>query len=1046
MLYPHKNEPLSQALFKSPPAQYRGVPFWSWNTKITDELVCEQIAQFSKMGLGGVMIHARTGLETPYMGEEFMRLVKLSEAECKKRNMLTWLYDEDRYPSGAAGGMVTEDIAYRARYLLLTNKPEPCLCQSKAEYDTQYAANQKPQGYYVASYKITLEGGYLTHYETTDQHAKGNIWHAYVRLAEESPWYNGQTYLDTLNKKAVERFIELTHEKYHQAVGEHFGNTIPAIFTDEPQMQAKRPLTFAEESTNASIPWTDDFHETYFQTYNECILDFIPELFWQLPNGQISRARYRFHDHATERFAVAFMDTIGQWCEKHGILSTGHLMSERLLLGQTLAVGEAMRHYRAFQLPGVDVLVGQLELSTIKQAASVAAQDGREGVISELYGVTEWDADFKTYKLQGDWQMALGVTVRNLHLQFMSMEGESKRDWPASIGYQSPWWQYMSYVEDYFGRVALALTRGKAHCKLGVIHPIESYWIHYGPNNQTSAERDGREENFENLLQWLLYGLMDFHFISESLLPAQSLSLGAPLTVGQMEYDTILVPDCKTLRATTVDRLEAFVKAGGRLLFTGKIPTHIDAMPSNRVAELAKKAEYVPTTRRDILEALQPCRVLEIKTNMGKPSDNLFYNMREDGTGRWLFISHVKRRNNRIGKPERYQVRIKGQWRLTQYDAMTGRTGQVICHNRKDGYTHFNLAFYAQDSLLLHLEAASPSPETCVNGPHSVCNCLNLAKQDPLLANTPITIFRPEGYTLAEPTALLLDRPSWRVYEIESDNINNTAWQPPDEILRIDNALRSKLGIPRRQDKIVQPWRLTQEPARHMVELRYTFNSELELTNCKLAIERSQEATIFLNGEHITQPASGWYVDKAIHTIPLPALKKDCNELLIRIPFTARANLEILYILGDFGVTGDLNALTTRPQTIEFGDISRQGLPFYTGNIHYHMHFDMENAGDAIIQVPHYAGAALVFLVNGEEKGIAAYAPHALKIENLPQGRHKLEIVLLGNRYNGFGNLHNANSEYMWYGPDSFRTEGDEWCDRYLLRPIGILSRVEIYA
>lgn len=1032
MLYPRRSDKeLSKGLFEKPTAEYRGVPFWSWNTEITEELVCEQIAQFKEMGFGGAMIHSRTGLKTSYLGDEFMRLVKLADRECKKLGMLAWLYDEDRYPSGSAGGLVTQDLRYRARHLLITKQIHTDLCENKGNYDAAYDANQRPQGYYLASYKIELKDGYLVHYEITDKNQKGgNIWHAYVRLSEESPWYNGQTYLDVLNKEAVLRFIELTHEKYYKTAGESFGKSIPAIFTDEPQMQPKRPLLFAEESDNASTAWTDDFPETFFEAYKKSLIDNIPELFWQLPDGKISEMRYKYHDHLTERFASAYMDTIGQWCEKHGIMFTGHLMSERLLLGQTLAIGEAMRHYRAFQLPGVDVLVGQLELSTLKQASSVAAQDGREGVISELYGVTEWDADFKTYKLQGDWQMALGVTVRNLHLQFMSMEGESKRDWPASIGYQSPWWQRLSYVEDYFARVAAALTRGKPYCRLAVIHTIESYWLYYGPNDQTSAIRDGQEENFENLLQWLLYGLMDFHFIAESLLPIQCKEGGAPLLVGEMEYDTILLPNCKTLRSTTVDRLEAFVQAGGRLLFSGKIPDHIDAKPSDRLKKLAKDAEYVPYTRQDILSALESARVLEIKTKMGRYSDNLFYNMRQDGKNRWLFISHVKRRNNRIGKPEQYKVRIKGRWRLTHYDAMTGNINDVFCDYKDDDYTCFDLALYAQDSLLLHLEEQGITMPDKSGG-------ISLSGADPLLEQKPFVVYKPDGYKLSEPTALLLDRPKWK--------LDGGSWREEDEILRIDNTLRAELGLPLRQDKIVQPWVLPCETPQHKVELLYTFESELEFDGCKLAIERSDEAEIYLNGIKMSGKANGWYVDKAIHTVALPTLQKGQNELKIEIPFSQATNLESVYILGNFGISGDLHTLTAQPKNLEFGDITRQGLPFYTGNVHYNMSFDMEKAGDIIVQVPHYAGAALVFLLDGEEKGMAAYAPHALKIKDVPQGKHLMEIILLGNRFNGFGTLHNANSEYMWYGPDSYRTEGDEWCDRYLLRPVGILSRVEIY-
>ena len=79
-------------------------------------------------------------------------------------------------------------------------------------------------------------------------------------------------------------------------------------------------------------------------------------------------------------------------------------------------------------------------------------------MLSELYGVTNWDFDFRGHKLQGDWQAALGVTVRVPHLTWTSMAGEAKRDYPASIGSQSPWYREYSYLEDHFARVTTAMT------------------------------------------------------------------------------------------------------------------------------------------------------------------------------------------------------------------------------------------------------------------------------------------------------------------------------------------------------------------------------------------------------------------------------------------------------------------------------------------------------------------------------------------------------------------------------------------------------------
>ena len=104
MLY-HRNKAkqLDPALFRKPTSEYRGAPFWAWNTRLDPQMLLEQIDIFKKMGFGGFHIHARTGLETAYLSDEFMHCVKLCSEKAIQEEMLCWLYDEDRYPSGAAG-------------------------------------------------------------------------------------------------------------------------------------------------------------------------------------------------------------------------------------------------------------------------------------------------------------------------------------------------------------------------------------------------------------------------------------------------------------------------------------------------------------------------------------------------------------------------------------------------------------------------------------------------------------------------------------------------------------------------------------------------------------------------------------------------------------------------------------------------------------------------------------------------------------------------------------------------------------------------------
>ena len=121
MLYPKNQEQsLSHELFRNPTSEYRGTPFWAWNNRLDKAELLRQIGVLQDMGMGGFHMHSRVGLDTPYLGPEFLQMVHACVDEAKKRNMLAWLYDEDRWPSEAAGGLVTKNPRYRMRRLVAT--------------------------------------------------------------------------------------------------------------------------------------------------------------------------------------------------------------------------------------------------------------------------------------------------------------------------------------------------------------------------------------------------------------------------------------------------------------------------------------------------------------------------------------------------------------------------------------------------------------------------------------------------------------------------------------------------------------------------------------------------------------------------------------------------------------------------------------------------------------------------------------------------------------------------------------------------------------
>ncbi len=1007
---------LSEELFKNPGCEYRGAPFWAWNCKLDKDELLRQIEVFKKMGFGGYHMHPRVGLATEYLGDEFMDMIKACVEKGKSVDMNSYLYDEDRWPSGAAGGIVTKNKRLRGKYLIFTREK-----RESVSFDEMYEA-QKP--YLYAAYDVELDkDGRLVSYKFYDGgDAEGTVWYAYLYVNEDDSWYNDQAYVDTLAPEAMDEFIRVTYERYLAAVGDDFGGRVPSIFCDEPQFNRNRVLPTPFEG-EARRPWTEALPDAFEKAYGKDLRESLPETFFVGPDGMMSAATYHYLNCVSDLFAAAFARRCGEWCASHGLALTGHLMAEGDLIFQTEFVGDSMRSYPYFGIPGIDMLCDNREFNTAKQCQSVVHQTGKEGMLSELYGVTSWDYDFKHHKSQGDWQAALGVTLRVPHLSMVSMKGEAKRDYPASINYQSPWYAEYPLVEDHFARVNAAMTRGEPDVNIAVIHPVESIWMLYGPSSQMLERGRRLERCFADLTRWLLYGSADFDFVNEALLPELYGGCDGGFKVGRMKYSVVIVPSCVTLRKTTLDALREFASKGGKVIFAGDIPEYLNAQPSGEVKAFAETVDRIPFDRIDILKALEPYKDADLKLTNGLPADELITAMRKDGAGKWLFIAHGERLYECARLPERdIVISVRGEYEPTLYDTVIGQISKIPFEIR-DGRTYVPYHLLRTDSVLLRLD-------------ENVTVRRREKENEPAGKTATLRIFDKVAYRRAEPNVLLLDRAEY--------SLNGADFEPEEEILRLDCKCRDALGWQRIGGAMTQPWVVPPAAPTDSLTLRFGFDSEIAVDGVRLALENAADARIVFNGSEVEPAIDGYFVDRDIPTVALPTIVRGKNTLTVTLPFGRRVSTEWCYILGEFNVRveGCKATLTAPTDKIGFGSICSQGMPFYGGNIYYSARITTP-AGNIKIRMPHVKGALARVSLDGRDLGCIAYAPFTVDGGSVAAGEHELEILFYGNRFNSFGPLHSLRDRRC-IGPDQWRSSGDDWEYEYNLNPTGVMDSPEI--
>lgn len=620
-------------------SEFYTLAFWSWNGKLEKPRLLSQIEKMKEVDMGGFIIHARSGLTTPYLSEAWMDAVEFCVEEGSKRGMKIWLYDDQGWPSGFVGGKLLSDPAFLARYLTCEKSREPRACDYR---------------YRVESDRFVRAERYEPGYE-------------YVCITVRTSPSN----VDILNESVVEAFIRETHEAYYARLRRCWGK-IEGFFTDEPQY------------FRYATPYSPVLDALYAEKYGESLADGLPYLFYDGTGAELFR--YRYYSLLNEQYTENYAARIHRWCRAHGCLLTGHTIEESRLYTQMWCCAGAMPFYDNEDIPCVDSLCRAVdEELTVKQAGSVAAQTGKNRVLTESFACSGWDTSLAEFKWVAENQYVGGVNMMTEHLYQYSFAGLRKKDHPPAFSEHSPWYECFGAFNRYFGRLGYLLSDSAELCETVVIHPIKSAYMTYRREQDAESVRA-----LDSGLLATAHALSDrqisHHFADETLMRRYACVRDGRLVIGACSYRTAVLPLTYTLASTTADLLRTFLAEGGRLIVDGAPPYAVDG-------ERADLSFLKSNTTFDALCEEEHVRILS-------PEKNLRMTVRVSGGERFAFFT------NASGREIETVLFLRGADNPAAFDLETGRAEALV-----PAGAGYRLTVPAKGSALIFFRTDALPPE-----------------------------------------------------------------------------------------------------------------------------------------------------------------------------------------------------------------------------------------------------------------------------------------------------------------------------------------------
>jgi hypothetical protein len=556
--------------FKRPPREYTLVPLWAWNGALTKDKLIWQIDQMVDKGVYGAFMHARAGLNesgTPYFSEGFWKGVEDSVGHASKVGFQTWLYDEDKWPSGAAGGRTLRANPQRNAATGLSH--ESLVVKGPAQIAIRF-----PGAEFIVAAQ-SLGGNRIDSKTLTDltalNHSEGETWNVpagewrlcVFRLFHEKGW----PLPNYLNPDTVKEFLNNTYEQYAVRVGSQFGKAIPGVYFDE--------------IYNLVLAW-DPLLEERFKVQKGYDLRKSLPLLYHDGGPETIQTRCDYFEVFAKLYEDAWFRQISEWCERHNLKWTGHTNEWiRSIKDQ----GDYFRTIRRLQIPGTDNEDFRYTFPRViaswkpKQLSSIAHLYGKRRAMVEALAGPGWPLTLEEGRYGVNMLAAFGMNFFVFYgFHYAMDQPQSMDDWPNSWFYQNPYWKYFKKVADYVSRVSFMGSQGEHVAGVAILYPIEDVWSQ-GLTPRPARVVPGlatadtaREPVVVQMVDRLVEAQIDCDVVdTDSLLKAVPAGQGRA-RIGAESYQVLLLPAVETVSLAAYRRIHELAQNGLKVAAVGVVP------------------------------------------------------------------------------------------------------------------------------------------------------------------------------------------------------------------------------------------------------------------------------------------------------------------------------------------------------------------------------------------------------------------------------------------------------------------------------------------